>query len=280
MESANLKRGLRTEIELALSGEASPEGEAGEPSAVVLFKPRQLPRALITDARGVATPKVLDYVELLSTLEHSAVVSELAREPVQTHKLPPLPAGALLLDYVERPSGPSYVVSGATPASERLFVLEEDGETTTHLLKLPPIAYRAIYDSRSRTLSALSLALCPPGLANSGAIAEPHAGTELYRWPFSNVYHNFGGALEGVCWPTMRSINLELSEIPEKAVAGFCEVPNDASHYARDLSPNAPVAGYRRFLEIIEKGDGISHDWLEPCAMTIKDLHEQRRRSS
>jgi hypothetical protein len=48
----------------------------------------------------------------------------------------------------------------------------------------------------------------------------------------------------------------------------------------RDLSRNAPVAGYREFLDAIEKGGGLRHEWLEPCAMTIEDLHEQRRRES
>lgn len=119
------------------------------------------------------------------------------------------------------------------------------------------------------------MALCAPGLEG-----EPDAHTELYRWPFSNVYHHFGNALEGVCWPTLGRIELDFSEIPEKAVGGFCEIPNDAAHYTRDLSPNAPVSGYREFLDAIEKGGGLKHDWLEPCAMTIQDLHEQRRRES
>ena len=287
MDTERLKRGLRTEIEHALSGAASGEsanaeslGATGDPSGVVLLmRPRRLPRALVTDARGVTTPKVLDYVELLSTLDGSATVTELAREPVRTHKVPALPTGALLLDVVERPSGASYIVSGATPAREHLFIVEEDKKSTTHLINLPPIAYRAIWDSRSRSLTNLSLALFPPGLG-SGPEQAPDAQTELCRWPFSNVYDHFGGALEGVCWPALPSIEMELSEIAEKAVAAFCEAPNDAGHYARDLSRNAPVAGYREFLDAIEKGGGLRHEWLEPCAMTIEDLHEQRRRES
>ncbi len=278
MERGLLKRGLRTEIELALSGEGTTGGAPGgspEPSVVLLVKPRQLPRALVTDSRGVTVPKILDYVDLLSALDRSSVVSELEREPVRTLKIPALPQGAVLLDVVDRPSGASYVVSGATPAAEHLFVLEQDGESTTHALNLPPIAYRAAWDSRTRTLTQLSLALCSPDLQG-----EPTAETELYRWPFSNVYSTFQGVAEGVCWPTMGRITLDLSEIAEKGVSAFAAVPNDAAHYARDLSHNAPCAGYRPFLELVEREGGIRHEWLNPCAMNLKELHDQRRRES
>lgn len=275
MDAGLLKRGLRTEIELALSGEGARGGAGGEPSVVLLVKPRRLPRALITDSRGVSVPKIIDYVDLLSALDGSAVVSELEKEPVRTLKIPALPAGAVLLDVVERPSGASYVVSGATPAAEHLFILEGDGESTSHELNLPPIVYRAVWDSRTRTLTQLSLALCSPELSGG-----PTGETELYRWPFSNVYHHFNGVLEGVCWPTMKGIALDLSEIPEKAVSAFVAVPNDAGRYTRDLSHNAPCAGYRPFLELIEREGGIRHEWLNPCAMSLEDLHEQRRRQS
>lgn len=283
MDAGRLKRGLRTEIELALSGEGTTSNEA-EPSVVLLIKPRRLPRALVTDSRGVVTAKAVDYVDLLAALDRSAVVTELEKEPVRTLKIPDLPRGAVLLDVVERPSGASYVVSGFTPPSEHLVVVEGGKKTTTHEIKLPAIAYRAVWDSRTRHISALSLALCSPDLAG-----EPNAGTELFRWPLSNVYSSFGfvldgGApidvLEGVCWPTMRSLKMDLAEVPEKAVLGFVAVPNNADGYTRDLSRNAPVAGYRPFLEKIEERGGILHDWLEPCAMTLKDLHEQRRRKS
>lgn len=192
-------------------------------------------------------------------------------------KIPDLPKGALLLDVVERPSGASYVVTGTCAPSEHLMIVEKDGESTTHELNLPAIAYRAVWDSRIRALTALSLALCSPELS---AASLPTAGTELYRWPFSNVYHHFGGVLEGVCWPTMAQINLDLSQIPEKAVSAFVAVPNDAGRYTQDLSHNAPCAGYRPFLDLVEREGGIRHEWLNPCAMSLKDLHEQRRRKS
>ena len=282
MDAERLKRGLRTEMELALFGEGT-TSEGAEPSVVLLIKPRRLPRALVADSRGVVTAKVVDYVDLLGALDRSAVVTELEKEPVRTLKTPDLPRGAVLLDVVERPSGASYVVSGFTPPSEHLVVVEGGGETTTHEIKLPAIAYRAVWDSRTRRLSALSLALCSPDLAG-----EPNAGTELFRWPLSNVYGSFGfeieganvGVLEGVCWPTMRRLEMDLAEVPAKAVLGFVAVPNNADGYTRDLSRNAPVAGYRPFLEKIEERGGLLHDWLEPCAMTLEDLHDQRRRKS
>ncbi len=282
MDAGKLKRGLRTEIELALSGEGT-SGEEVEPSVVLLIKPRKLPRALVTDSRGVITPKVVDYVDLLMSLDRSAVVTELEKEPVRTLKIPDLPVGAVLLDVVERPSGASYVVSGATPPSEHLVVVEGGKKTTTHEVRLPPIAYRAVWDSRTRRLSALSLALCSPDRRGM-----PNAETELFRYPLSNTYSaftfNIDGVnqkvLEGVCWPTMGRLTMDLAEVPEKAVSGFVAVPNNADGYTRDLSRNAPVAGYRPFLEKIEERGGILHDWLEPCAMTLKDLHEQKRRKS
>jgi hypothetical protein len=282
MDAGKLKRGLRTEIEFALSGEGA-SGEGVEPSVVLLIKPRRLPRALVTDSRGVITPKVVDYVDLLMSLDRSAVVTELEKEPVRTLKIPDLPKGAVLLDVVERPSGSSYVVSGAVPSGEHLFVVEGGKKTTTHEVRLPAIAYRAVWDSRTSRLSALSLALCSPDLSG-----EPNADTELFRWPFSNTYSaftfNIDGVnrevLEGVCWPTMRLLEMDLAEVPEKAVEGFVAVPNNADGYTRDLSRNAPVAGYRPFLQKIEERGGVLHDWLEPCAMTLKDLHEQRRRKS
>lgn len=282
MDAGKLKRGLRTEMELALSGEGT-TGEEAEPSVVLLIKPRRLPRALVTDSRGVVSPKVIDYVDLLAALDRSAVVTELEKEPVRTLRIPDLPQGAVLLDVVERPSGASYVVSGTTRPSEHLVVVEGGGKTTTHEVRLPAIAYRAVWDSRTRRLSALSLALCSPELSG-----EPNADTELFRYPLSNTYTTFRfnvdgtevDVLEGVCWPTMRCLEMDLAEVPEKAVSGFVAVPNNADGYTRDLSRNAPVAGYRPFLQKIEERGGVLHDWLEPCAMTLKDLHEQRRRQS
>ena len=284
MDLERLKRNLKTEIALTLSGgntsanNGSPDGLRTlprGPSAVLLITPRTLPRALVTDSRGVTTPKILDYVDLVSTLDSSAVVTELQKDPVRTLQLPELPAGAILMDLHERPSGNSYTVTGALPPETHLFVLDESGETSTHEVALSHVIYRAVWDERTSSVSALSLALASPDLAG-----EPSAGTELYRWPWSNVYHHFGGVLEGVCWPSKSEITLALSEIPEKMVRQFAGLPNNVNRYTQDLSGNAPVAGYRAFLELLERRGRVDHDWLEPATMTVRDLHEQRRRHS
>lgn len=216
MDLEKLKRNLRTDIALTLSGEGATGAGDGriEPSALLLMKPRELPRALITDSRGVTTPKVLDYVDLISTLDSSSVVTELEREPVRTLALPELPDGALLVDLIERPSGNSYVLTGTIQPQAHLFVLDEGDATSTHELNLPRICYRAHWDGRQRNVITLALALCSPALKG-----EPTAATELYRWPFSNVYHDFGGTLEGVCWPSKKEIELNLAEMPDKMLA-------------------------------------------------------------
>lgn len=269
MALENLKRDLATDVAKTLGAAVS------GPSVVLLIRPNELPRALVTDGRGVVTPRILDYVDLLSALDSSSVIQELEREPVRTLPLAELPAGTLCVDLVERPSGNSYAVTGTSPPAEHLVVLDEAGETSTHLVPLPRIAWRAVWDERRRSVRTLSLALCSPQLEG-----EPDGDTELYRWPFSNVYHTFGGALEGVCWPAKDRISLELREIPAKLVTAFAGMPNDADHYTRDLCHNAPASGYRPFLDLIEQRGGLEHDWLNPCAMTIKHLHDQRRRES
>lgn len=276
MENARLKHNLKTEIELALSGFATAgAGEATEPSVVLLLRQGLLPMALVTDERGVATPKVLDYVDLLSALDRSSVVTELERDPVKEHEIPALPHGAMLLSMTERPSGNSFVVTGTIPPDTHVFLLERRGETTTHEVPLPHVAYRAEWDARTCRVGRLSIALCSPGLAG-----RPTAQTELYRYPFSNVYGVFSGVLEGACWPTIGRIRAHLSEIPEKIVHAFFGIPNDADNYGRDISGSAPFEGYRAFLEGVEARGGLHHDWLEPCSMTIRDLHDQTRRES
>jgi hypothetical protein len=262
-----LRRGLRIEVESALLGEAGP-------AVALLLRPERLPRAVLTDRRGVVAQKVISYVDLLATLDRSAIVEQLEREAVRSYSLPPLPAGAVLLSVEERPSGATYAVTGATRAASHLFTLRQGDEESTHLIPLPPIAYRAVWEEATRSLKALSIALCSPELSG-----EPTPHTELYRWPFSNVYENFGGALEGVCWYQRGSVRLSLDEIPEKAVFAFVGIPNEADRYSGDLTHRAPYGGYRTFLEAIEEGGGIAHEWLVPCGMTVKDLHYQNRRN-
>jgi hypothetical protein len=105
-----LRRGLRIEVESALLGETGP-------AVALLLRPERLPRAVLTDRRGVVAQKVISYVDLLATLERSAVVEQLERVAVRSYSLPPLPAGAVLLSVEERPSGATYAVTGATRAA-------------------------------------------------------------------------------------------------------------------------------------------------------------------
>ncbi len=270
-DASRLKEGLRTEvlragIERAASG-ATPL------SAVLLLRDDELPWVLVTDSRGVAHPRVISYVDLLATLDGSSVIEQLAGEAVRRTSLPPLPEGCLLVDTSERLSGRTLTVTGTLPAASHLFVLEQEGETTTHPIPLPRIAYRAVWVEETRSVANLSVALCSPDLRG-----RPTEETEIYRWAFSNVYDKFSDVLEGVCWPGLRSVRCDLSEVPRAAVLAFVGIPNDADRYAQDISPNAPTATYKTFLETIEERGGLDHDWLVPCAMSLRDLHRQKRR--
>lgn len=271
---SSLKQNLATEVELALAGETAR-------SVVLLLREDRLPMAAITDGRGVVSKKVLSYVDLLSTLDRSSVVEQLEQEASRTYKLPELPRNTMFLDLVERPSGNTVLITGWMGSSAHLFVLEERGFTegggqgsSTYEAPLPHLIWRAAWEEGPRRLASLSLALCSPTLEDGGG---PNASTPLYRWPFSNVYGDFGGALHGVCWPTMSRMQLDLAEIPAKAVRGFVSIPNNADLYGRGHSHNAPHSDYREFLEAIEQKGGIDHDWLIPADLTVKQLHEQNR---
>jgi hypothetical protein len=275
-ESEKLKKDLATHVLYgppAWGASCASAGEAGqkEPSVALVLRPGAPPRAVLTDERGVVTEKALSYVDLLATLDHSAVVTQLRKEAVREHELPELPPGALLVSVAERPSASTFTVTGHCPPTEHLFTLEEGGTTSTHGINLPPLVWRAVWDDATGSLQTLSLTVASPELEG-----EPTAATDIYSWPFSNVYYTFGGALEGVCWPGKGSVSLALSQIPEM-VRRFASVPNDAGRYSGDLRHNAPISGYRAFLEAIEEHGAIPHEWLVPCAMTARDLHHQRR---
>ena len=289
-ERAPLKRGLeqavahrpaseRTGVEIP---EVPPPKLPEAPSVVITITAGELPRALLTDARGVTTPHVMDYVDLLSCLDESVTIKALETDPVRVVHHPPLPAGALLLDTLERRGGCSYVVTGVCEPAIHPFALEaptqagsNDGSVSTHLIALPWVCYRAEWNREDRGVTRLSLALCSPELAG-----RPSRDTPLYRYPFSNCYTKFQGVLEGVCWPAKHDIDVGLDEIPERIVDAFFALPNNPLRYTRDLSSNAPAQDYRRFLEIAEREGALLHDWLEPAAMTVEDLHLQRRRDA
>lgn len=268
MELDDLDRGLALEVEAASSGEL-------RQSVVLLLRPDRLPRAVVTDEQGVIRSRVISYVDLIATLDGSTVIEQLEREPTRTLSLPPLPPGTLLLDLIERASEISYAVTGVLPAGEHLFTLERGlpPEISTYRISLPPVVYRALYHERRRCATELSVALLSPELEG-----EPAPDTEIFRWPFSNVYSAFQGVVEGVCWYRKDQIELSLREIPEKLVRRFLSIPNEADRYSRDLTHGSPHEGYEELLEAIERKGGIPHDWLVPSGLTVRELHEQKGR--
>lgn len=300
MARGDPRRGLATEIELALSGGVGSvggrDGDPAEgfavqaqrvvPSVVWIMEQGELPRALVRDAHGVVTPKVLDFVDLLTALDGSCTVRELERDPPERRiDLPALPVGALFADAIERVSGCSYVVTGAVPPAEHPFVAEgghgeeERDLTTTHDVPLPHVAYRAVWrpddegEGRHRQgrLGGLSIGLLSPELSG-----PPKADSQVFRWPFPHA----GGGHGRVCWG-VGGVRCALSEIPEKAVSAFISAPTDAgSGHARQVSSYAPEGRLRPFLEACEHAGGLSHDWLEPFGMSIEEFHRQKRSES
>lgn len=273
---ANLKRSLKVEVQAALCGET-------KGSVALLLEADRLPRAIVTDAKGVSTTRVVSYVDLLATLDESATVSALTREATHHVELAAPPDGTLLLDLIERASANSYVLSGYAPSREYLFSLEqgfsghEGKELTTYNITLPPIVYRAVWNEETHGVSELSICLLSPGLEGA-----PTPETELYRWPFSNVYTHFQGVLEGVCWYHKEQIPTSLAQVPEKLVERFVRIPNNADRYSGDLSINTPPdvpTSYVGLLETLEARRGVPHDWLVPVGKTVRQLHTQEGRN-
>lgn len=291
-----LKRGLKTQIDAALSGGC-------RQSVVLLLREDRLPMARITDAHGKITSKVLSLVDLLSLLDDCTTVSQLRHEATRTTDLPPLPENTLLASVTERPSGRSFVLTGYVEPESYVFLVAEDGESHTFDISLPHLVYRAVYDEQRTSLAALSIAVCSPELSaelptgrpcgqDSGKghnrdratasgppasyrTGRPEAGTRIFRYPFSNVYHTFGGVSEGVCWPGMQKLSMEASQIPEEAVKRFLRTENNADLYGRGLSHNSPYTSYTRFLAAVEQEGGVREDYLIPTGMTVQDLHYQ-----
>lgn len=294
-ELALLKAGLATEIQKA--------GEGGMPgSVVVLIRDDRLPMVQFTNSHGVVSNKSIAYPDLLGALDDSSVVQSLSDEATRTTRLPPLPRNTLLADVTESPAGRSYTVTGYTEPDTYLFCLESnrgenEGYTATFEVPLPYLVWSVVYEEASRTVSRFSLTLCSPergypagyGATPAGlsggegpqALHEvrwkpPGPDTPLYRYPASNVFQAYRGALEGVCWPTLDRIGMSLAEVPQKAVRAFLELPNNLDLYGRGVSHNGPQDGYREFLEDLEK-EGLPEEYLIPADMTVKGLHDQQR---
>lgn len=300
-ELALLKQGLKTEIELAMAGEC-------RESVVLLLRENRLPMARITDCHGKVTNKVVSLVDLLRVIDSATTISQLRREATRTTDLPPLPRNTLLAGVTERPEGRSFTVTGYVEPDTYVVLIEEGGENHTFDIPFPHLVYRAVYDEQRAALSALSIAVCVTGastaqpsqpedrsglhpearrpggerrnMTNSAALYSepaPTADSPIQRYPLSNVYHSFGGISEGVCWPGMRQLSMELCQVPEEAVKRFVREQNNADLYGRGLSHNAPYTGYAPFLENIEREGGIHEDYLIPTGATVRDLHYQQR---
>lgn len=270
-ELSLLRGGLKTEIERALAGEH-------RQSIVLLIRDDRLPMVSITDERGMVTNKVASLVDVLAALDNSTTISQLRQDEVRHTDLPALPANTLLASVAERPEGKSFTVTGYVEPETYVFLLEEGGVSRTFDIPLPHLVYRAVFDERRSALSALSLAVCSPRLAHDGPErAAPGASTQIFRYPFSNVYHSFGGVSEGVCWPGLRQLQMSIDEVPEQAVRRFLRSQNNGDMYGQGLSHNAPYSGYCEFLTAVEDKGGLQEDHLIPTGATVEDLHYQRR---
>lgn len=283
-DTRRLKKGLAVEIESRRNGVdgsyKSGTGEA-EPSVILMLTPGSPPRVALSDASGVVAEKVVSYVDLLGTIEDSALIRQLDTDATRVTPLPELPPGTILADVIERPSGNRFVFTGALEPRKHLFTLTRGEEITTYDLKLPHVIWRILWDQQTRQIRAFSLALASP--EHKGPVTPE---TELYRWVWSNVYDTFryyhyegDGVLEGVCWYTVSQLTLEPREIVEKAVLGFIATPNDALNYSRDLAGRTPCATYEETLQAIESAGGVPEDWLQPCSMNVQNLHDQVRRT-
>jgi hypothetical protein len=263
---------------LAVEAEYAREG-GGPPSVVLLLRPDRLPRAVVTDERGLSHHRVISPADLLSILDRSTTLDAIREKPeARKTSLPPLPSGTVLVDLVEdgTADGRQIVLTGVVPGGKHLFPLKSGGERSTHLVPLPPICYRTVHDCSTNTSRSFSLALLAPAEDRRGG-ADPGPDTTLFRWPFSNVYGSFGGTIEGVCWYARGRVVHALSEAPKALVRTFLAIENDADRYAGDLAHNAPYGGYRTFLEALEEQDAFPAEWLVPADLTIAQLHAQRR---
>lgn len=287
------KQTVRVDIARTETGDAAagtPGGNAGgntaqteDPRSIVLYQtPHSPPVALITDRDGKMTPKILSYLDLLYTLERSSMLEELAREPEERHTLPPLPEGAILVDHLRKPSGDSYVVTGTIPPETHTMPVDRrtNGTESSRLfdVPMPHMCYRVLYHERTRTASELSLAVLAPD--HRGPVTPQ---TNLYRYPFTNVYDAFG-TLEGVCWPGFSYTELDLSEVPDLLVRGFMASPNSAHTHVGEIrhimnagDGDGTFDSYEAVLGHAEQAGAIPHHWLVPAAMTVEDLHEQKR---
>lgn len=274
-----VRRRVDPEQDLAYGWEEDLDAGGEEPVDEITLTLRRAQKPRLTIRRGgVLIPKTCSIVQLLGLLDSSTTVSVLSEEESKRVSVPPLPERALLLDVEQYARDNEYVLTGWLPPAEYPFVLERsvaDGgrEPRAFLIPLPTIVYRARWSEKERSILELSIALCP-AFPEDGSVRDRLAAP-LYRYPFSNIYGSYGSVLEGVCWPTMRRITLDLDEVPEKGVRAFLATPNNADLYGVGRSQNSPHERYADFLAAVEK-EGLHEDWLIPARMTAEQLHRQK----
>lgn len=93
------------------------------------------------------------------------------------------------------------------------------------------------------------------------------AESSLFRWPFSNVYHD-----GRVCWTAQ--VSCELREVVEQGVFGFLQTPNNTHLYGLGASHNAPYREYDEFLSAVQDSHGVPSDWLIPMGKTVSEFHQ------
>lgn len=255
--------------------DAADDGGGPFDGVAMLIPPSGMPSVKVLK-NGVEIPKTCSLVELLRLLDRSTLLDALRLPSHRTSDAPPLLPRTMLLSTIDFPEHVEHVVTAWMPPATYPFTLRgNDSDTTTHSVPMPAIVYRAHLGANDGRLRSLSLTLAP-GL-DPDASAELQLQTPLYRYPFSNVYGEWGGVLEAACWPTIGKQEMALSELPQKAVHAFLSIPNNADLYGTGTSHNAPHRDYRTLLEAVER-EGLSPDWLIPAQLDVAGLHHQNRK--
>lgn len=251
------------EDRLLRESEDGPEDPEDTGERIALFlEPARLPRLEITDAHGVTRYRTVGLADLVTILDTSAILEALKQEAIRTALTPELPPSTLFAGVVEAPTYREIIVTGALTPREQPFVWRD----RSYLIRMPVLAWRAVWREDDRRLSSLRLAIAAPGVESASA------DTPLYRWPFANVYT--GHHYSEVCWYTMRQIRLDLKDVVRLGVHGFLSVEDNGDLFGRGESQNSAHKDYAAFLEAVET-EGLQEEWLIPHQMTLREFHEK-----
>lgn len=251
------------EDRLIRESEDGPDEPEGSGERIALFlEPAKLPRLEITDHQGVTRYRTVGLADLVTILDRSAILEALKQEAIRTALTPELPPGTLFAGVVEAPSYREIIVTGALPPREQPFVWQD----RSYLIRMPVLAWRAVWREDDRRLSSLRLAVAAPGVETADA------DTPLYRWPFANVYT--GNHYSEVCWYTMRQVRMDLKDVVSLGVHGFLSVEDNGDLFGRGESQNSAHKEYADFLEAVET-EGLKDEWLIPHQMTLREFHEK-----